>query len=48
MRLAKFLNEEDDKKIFLDMDGVLVDFMSSVYKLFKLTDFREWEKMGKD
>ena len=48
MRLAKFLNEEDDYKIFLDMDGVIVDFMSAVYKLFKLTDFREWENMGKD
>ena len=48
MRLTRFLNEETDKKIFLDMDGVIVDFMEAVYKLFKLTDFREWEKMGKD
>lgn len=48
MRLVKFLNEETKYKIFLDMDGVIVDFMSAVYKLFKLTDFREWEKMGKD
>jgi len=48
MKFLEFLNEEEEYKIFLDMDGVIVDFMSAVYKLFKLTDFREWEKMGKD
>lgn len=46
MRLTQYLNEEKAKKIFLDMDGVIVDFMEAVYKLHKLKDFREWEKLG--
>jgi hypothetical protein len=48
MRLKQYLIEVEDKKIFLDMDGVIVDFMASVGKLFKLTDFTSWEAMGKE
>ncbi len=48
MKLERYLKEQQEKKIFLDMDGVIVDFMEAVYKLFKLTDFRDWEAMGKE
>ena len=45
MRLTKFLNEKTDRKIFLDMDGVIVDFIQSVNNFFKIKDFSEWEAM---
>ena len=48
MRYYNYIKESTEYKIYLDMDGVLVDFISAVYKLFKLKDFREWEKIGKD
>ena len=43
MRLENYLKEESDKKIFLDMDGVIVDFIASVNKMFNIKDFKEWE-----
>ena len=48
MRLLRFLNEEEQYKIFLDMDGVIVDFMSSVNKFFSSINFKSWEAMGKE
>lgn len=48
MRLTQYIKESTEYKIYLDMDGVIVDFISAIHKLFKLTDFREWEKMGKE
>jgi len=48
MRLKNYLTEEKEYKIFLDMDGVIVNFIEAVHKLFGLTDFRDWEAMGKE
>lgn len=47
MKFKQYIKEDENKKkIFLDMDGVIVDFMEAVYKLYNLKDFREWEKLG--
>jgi len=49
MKLKQYLNEQEtDKKIFLDMDGVIVDFVGAIDKIHGIKDFREWEKIGRE
>ncbi len=48
MKFKYFLNEKDQsKKIFLDMDGVICDFIEAANKLFNVKNFAQWNDMKK-
>lgn len=48
MKFKEFLDREERYKIYLDMDGVIVNFMSAVNNFFKSINFKSWEAMGKE
>ena len=48
MRFDKFLNEKIEKyKIFLDMDGVIVDFIKQADEFFGAKSWDQWKEMKK-
>ena len=48
MRFQEYIIEEiKDKKIYLDMDGVIVDFVESANNLFNVKSTNQWNSMKK-
>ena len=48
MKFHEFINEKtSNKKVFVDMDGVLCDFIAAANDLFQLKNFNQWNKMKK-
>ena len=48
MRFKQYINEKvENKKIFLDMDGVICDFLAEVKELFNVKNFEMWKDIKK-
>jgi len=48
MKFRSFINEKvTTKKVFIDLDGVLCDFIAAANELFKVRDFAQWNDMKK-
>jgi hypothetical protein len=45
MKLKQYLKEQENYKIYLDLDGVLTDFIGSINKMFHVKNFKDWKKM---